>query len=111
MTSKMVEYKDSPYESNEQRGVWQSSDLAQTLRRLKEEIRICKANNDEIMQAYEKLAEVNAILLQSLSELQRQGPFQISHGKEDRTNGAYGCRFQMYICMVVVIMHEVMVCG
>ena len=44
------------------------------------------------MQAQEKQAEVNAILLQSLSDLQRQGPLQISHGHEDKINGAHGNR-------------------
>eukprot|EP00253_Pinus_taeda_P032219 PITA_32219 len=32
------------------------------------------------------------MLLQSLSELQQQGPLRISHGQEDRINGAYGSR-------------------
>ena len=54
MDSKMVDYKDSPNESEEQYGVGNSSDLADTLRRLKEEIRSCKADNDRIMQAQEK---------------------------------------------------------
>ena len=35
MNSKMVDYKDSPYESDEERG-GHSSDLADTLRSLKE---------------------------------------------------------------------------
>ena len=69
MTSKIVDYKGSPYESNEKHGVGHSFDLADTLRSLKEEIRSCKADNDKIMQAHEKQAEVNAILLHSLSEL------------------------------------------
>ena len=51
MTSKMVDYKYSPYESDEQRGVGHSSDLEYTLRRLKEEIRSCKVDNDKIMHA------------------------------------------------------------
>ena len=50
----MVDYKDPPYEFEEQYGVGNSSDLADTLRSLKEEIRSCKANNDRIMQAKEK---------------------------------------------------------
>lgn len=44
------------------------------------------------MQAQEKQAEVNTIILQSLSKLQRQGPLQINHGQENRTNGEYGGR-------------------
>ena len=46
MASKMVDYKDSPYESEEQYGVGNPFNLAITLRSLKEEIRICKADND-----------------------------------------------------------------
>jgi len=41
------------------------------------------------MQAQEKQAEVNVILFQSLSCLQRQRSLRISHGLEDRTNGEY----------------------
>lgn len=69
-----------------------SSDLAGKLRSLKEEIRSCKADIEKIVQAQEKQVEVNLILLQSLSNLQRQGPLWISHGHEDKTNGAYGSR-------------------
>jgi len=36
MVSKMVDFKDSTYESNEKRGFGLSSDLADTLRSLKE---------------------------------------------------------------------------
>ena len=70
MASKMVEYKNSPYESNKQYGVGNSSDLVDTLRILKEEIRSCKVDNDRIMQEKEKQVEVNAMILQSLSNLQ-----------------------------------------
>lgn len=66
MTSKMVDYRDSPYESDEQCGVGHSSNLTDTLRNVKEEIRIFKADNNKIMQAQEKQVKVNAIL-QSLS--------------------------------------------
>ena len=66
--------KDSPYESEEQYGVGNPSDLVVTLRSFKEEIRIYKAYNDRIIQAQEKQVEVNSILLLSLSELQGQGP-------------------------------------
>jgi len=45
----MVDYKGSPYESNEQCGVGISYDLEGTLRSLKEEIRSCKMDNDKIM--------------------------------------------------------------
>lgn len=36
MISKMVDYKDSPYESEDQRGVWNYSDLEDTFKNLKE---------------------------------------------------------------------------
>ena len=51
MASKMVDYIDSPYESKENYGVGNSSNLEDTLRRLKKEIRSCKTDNDIIMQA------------------------------------------------------------
>lgn len=66
MARKMVEYKDSHYESEQQHCVGNSSDLAVTLRNLKEDKRSCKADNDQIIQAQEKQTEVNSILLQSL---------------------------------------------
>ena len=51
MTSKMGDYKDSPYGSDEQCGVGHSSDLADTLRSLKEKIRSFKVDNDIIIMA------------------------------------------------------------
>jgi len=69
MASKMVDYKDSPYEFEEKYGVGNSSDLELTLRILKEGIRSYKENNDIIIHAQEKLAEVNVVLLQNLSDL------------------------------------------
>ena len=32
------------------------------------------------------------MILQSLSNLQREGPLWVNHGHENRTNGAYGSR-------------------
>jgi len=51
MTGNMVDYssQDSPYGSDEQRGVGYSSNLVDTLRSLKEEIRSCKKDNDRII--------------------------------------------------------------
>lgn len=53
MTSNMVDYssQDSPYGSDEKHIVGNSSNLAETLRSLKEKIRICKADSDIIIQA------------------------------------------------------------
>jgi len=50
----MVEYKDSPYKSDGKHGVGHSLDLENTLISLKEEIKICKVDNDKIIQAQEK---------------------------------------------------------
>ena len=63
MTSKMVECKDSLDESHEECGVGHSSDLADTLRSLEEEIWSSKEDNDIIMKAREKQTEVNAVVL------------------------------------------------
>jgi len=63
MDSNTVDYKDSPYESEENYGVGNSFDLAVILRILKED-------NDKIMLTQEKQVEVNAVILQSLSDLQ-----------------------------------------
>ena len=45
----MVDYKYTTYESEEKYGVGNSSDLAVTLRSLKEDIRSCKADNDQVI--------------------------------------------------------------
>ena len=70
ITKKMVEYIYSPYELDERHGFGHSYDLASTLRSLKEEIRIFKADDGRIIQAHEKQAEVNVVILQSFLELQ-----------------------------------------
>ena len=82
MTNNMVDYssRDSPYGSNEQCGVGNSSNLENTLRSLMKKIRSCKEDNDKVMHAQEKKAQINAIILQFFLELQRQGPLRISHG-------------------------------
>ena len=68
MDRNMVDYKDSPYDSYEQHG-GKSFNLVDTMRSLKEEIRICTVDNEIHIQEQEKQAEVNVILLQSLSDL------------------------------------------
>ena len=68
MDSKLVDYEDSPYESEEQYGVGNSSNLTVTLIILKEEIRSCKVDNDIIMQVQEKQAEVNAMTRATLDQ-------------------------------------------
>jgi len=49
MDSKVVDYIESPYASGEKRGVEHTFDLGDTMRSLKEEIRICKEDNDRII--------------------------------------------------------------
>jgi len=73
MASKMVDYKDSPYESEEKYGVG-NSNLGATLRILKEEIMSYKEDNEIIKQSQETLVEANAIILHILSDLHQQGP-------------------------------------
>eukprot|EP00253_Pinus_taeda_P007730 PITA_07730 len=51
MISKVVDYIESPYASNDKHGTRNTSDLEDTLRNLKEQIRSCKADNDWIIQA------------------------------------------------------------
>ena len=69
MTSKMTDYKDSPYESDEKHVIGHSFELEETLRSLKEEIRCFKVHNDMIIHAQEKQAKVDAVILHRLSEL------------------------------------------
>lgn len=66
----MVDYKESPYELEENYGVGNSSNLAFTLRSLKEEIKSCKEYNDIIILAQEKLVEVNMVIIYIFSDLQ-----------------------------------------
>jgi hypothetical protein len=47
-------------------------DLAETARSLMAELQSCKADNERMMKEQEKQMEINAVLLQSLSDLQRK---------------------------------------
>ena len=49
MASKVVDYIEYPYELDGKHGVGNSYDLVDTLRRLKEQIRSCKADNEWII--------------------------------------------------------------
>jgi len=49
MAGKVVDYVESPYALDELCGVGHTSNLADTLRSLKEEIRSCKEDNDQII--------------------------------------------------------------
>ena len=59
-------------ESNERRAIRTPLDLAETVRSLMVELQSCKADNERMMKEQEKKIEINAVLLQSLSDLQRQ---------------------------------------
>jgi hypothetical protein len=59
-------------ESNERGEAGTPPGLAETLRSLMVELQSCKVNNERMMKEQEKQTEINAVLLQSLSDLQRQ---------------------------------------
>jgi hypothetical protein len=59
-------------ESDERREIRTPPDLAETVRSLMVELQRCKADNERMMKEQEKKIEINAFLLQSLSDLQRQ---------------------------------------
>jgi hypothetical protein len=59
-------------ESDERRAVETPPDLAETVRSLMAELQSCKADNERLIKEQEKQTEINAVLLQSLSDIQRQ---------------------------------------
>jgi hypothetical protein len=59
-------------DSNERRAIGTPPDLAETMRSLMVELQSCKADNERMMKAQENQTEINAVLLQILSNLQRQ---------------------------------------
>jgi hypothetical protein len=59
-------------ESDERRAIGTPLDLAETMRSLMVELQSCKANNERMIKEQEKKTEINAFLLQSLSDLQQQ---------------------------------------
>jgi hypothetical protein len=59
-------------ESDKRRAIGTPPDLAETVRSLMVELQSCKADNERMMKEQEKQTEINAVLLQSLSDLQRQ---------------------------------------
>jgi hypothetical protein len=63
-------------ESDERRAVETPLDLAETVRSLMAELQSCKADNERLIKEQEKQTEINAVLLQSLSDIQRQ----LQHG-------------------------------
>ena len=59
-------------EFDERRVVGTPPDLAETVRSLMVELQSCKADNERMIKEQEKQTKINAVLLQSLSDLQRQ---------------------------------------
>lgn len=86
MNSNMVDYKGYPYESNEQCG-GHSSDLADTLRILKEEIRNCKTDNDRIIREQKEQAKFNAIRFQSCKNCSDKGHFRSTMDRRKKVMG------------------------
>jgi hypothetical protein len=58
-------------EFDERRAVKTPPDLAKTVRSLMAELQSCKADNERLIKEQENQIEINAVLLQSLSDIQR----------------------------------------
>jgi hypothetical protein len=63
-------------ESNKRRAVETPPDLAETVRSLMVKLQSCKDDNEILIKEKEKQTEINAVLLQSLSDIQRK----LQHG-------------------------------
>ena len=59
-------------ESDERKAVGTPLDLDKTVRSLMVELQRCKDDNERMMKEQEKQTEINVVLLQSLSDQQRQ---------------------------------------
>ena len=70
-------------ESDERMALGTPPDLAETMRSLMVELQGCKVDNERMMKEQEKKTEINAVLLQSLSDLQRQ----MQHEPETQKHG------------------------
>jgi hypothetical protein len=62
--------RDEEYEKR--RAIGTPPDIAETVRSLMVELQSCKADNERMMKEQEKQTEINAVLLQSLSDLQQK---------------------------------------
>jgi hypothetical protein len=71
-------------ESDEWRAIGTPLDLAETVRSLMVELQSCKANNKRMIKEQEKQTEINAALLQSLSDIQRQFQHEPGTSPADR---------------------------
>ena len=65
-------------EFDERRVAESHSDLAETVRSLMVELQSCKADNKRLIKEKEKQTKINAVLLQSLFDIQRQ----LQHGPD-----------------------------
>jgi hypothetical protein len=63
-------------EFDERRVVETPMDLVETVRSLMAELQSCKDENERLIKEKEKQTQINAVLLQSLSDIQRQ----LQHG-------------------------------
>jgi hypothetical protein len=75
-------------ESDERRVVETPPDLAETVRSLMVKLQSCKDDNERLIKEQEKQTKINAVLLQSLPDIQRQlrhGP-DTSHAHQRQTN-------------------------
>jgi hypothetical protein len=70
-------------DSDKRRVVGTPPDLVKIVRSLMVELQNCKADNERMMKEQEKQTEINAVLLQSLSNLQRQ----MQHEPETQKHG------------------------
>jgi hypothetical protein len=59
-------------DSDERRVVGTPPDLVETVRSLMVELQSCKADNERMIKEQEKQMEINEVLLQSLSDIQRK---------------------------------------
>jgi hypothetical protein len=74
-------------ESDERRAVGTPLDLVDTVRSIMVELQSCKADNERMMKEQEKKTKINAVLLQSLSDLQRQMQHEPETQKHGHING------------------------
>ena len=74
-------------EYNERREIGTPPDLAETVRSLMVELKSCKADNERMMKEQENQIEINAILLQSLSDLQQKMQHEPEMQKHGRISG------------------------
>ena len=70
-------------DSDERRAVGTPPNLSETVRSLMVELQSCRADNERMMKEQEKQTKINAVLLQSLSDLQRQ----MEHEPETQKHG------------------------